>query len=278
MTLIPSRGIFNAIKSTLLRPASLANRTVLNFWSPGYKIEKIITSKDGQKVKKKVFVPTSTTEAAIAFLSNQYSPENFAKLKGDIHPGHSSVETSKEYLSVGTLDPVDSIGTGTHHELVHTDSFVEDILAFQRFPELRLDFYTLNGLLIAQAIRQFKDSEKLYSLLGDRFNFSESEGESCATASHLCLRAGGLDELLRSHHQMISRQTILTPALLTDFTKIARNKEFSTSEKSILFSESFVKETQDLMEKLNPELEKLSRISMQIHDPEKDNPNEPKPK
>ncbi len=179
-------------------------------------------------------------------------------------------------LTVGTWDPLDSIGAGTHHELVHTDSFVEDVLAFQRFPELRLDFYTLNAILIEQAIKKFKDSEQLYSLLGDRFNFSE--GESCATASHLCLRAGGMDELLRSHHQVISRQTILTPALLTDFATTARNKEFSISEKSVLFAESFVKETQELMEKLRPELERLLQISQQIHAAEEDKPDAPKPK
>jgi hypothetical protein len=159
---------------------------------------------------------------------------------------------------------------------VHTDSFVEDVLAFQRLPELRLDFYTLNAFLIEQAIRQFKYSEQLYSLLGDRFYFSE--GESCATASHLCLRAGGLDELLRSHQQVISRQTILTPALLTDFATTARNNELSVSGKSVLFSENFVKETQELMDRLRPELERLSQISLQIHNPEEDKSDAPKPK
>lgn len=154
------------------------------------------------------------------------------------------------------------IGVSTNHELVHTDSFIEDVLSFQRFPELRLDLYTLDSTLIDRAIKQFKNSEQLYSLLGDRFNLSA--GESCATAAHLCLRAGGLDELLRPDQRVLSRNTILTPSLLFDFADKARKKEFSQAPqnaKSILFAEKFRQETLELTEKLGPELEKLLKIS-----------------
>jgi hypothetical protein len=118
MAFVPKKLISAAVRTSLLRPASLSNRTVLNFWKPGYKIENIVVGKDGQELKTKVFVPTSTTEAAVAYLA-QYGSEKFERLKNDIHPGHSSVETGKEYLSVGTLDPVNTIGTRTCRQLTH---------------------------------------------------------------------------------------------------------------------------------------------------------------
>lgn len=255
---------FSTFASTL-RLASQNNRTIVNFWSPGYKIEKLITT-DGKKNKIKTFVPTSTFEAAVAFLKNQYGAKKYLQYKDDIHPGHVSLETRSNYLSVGTMDEIENIGLGTNHMLVHTDSFIEDVLAFRRYPESRLDLYKLNSLSIDEAIIQFKQSEKLYSIIGDRLGLVE-EGESCATAAYLCLSAGFIEELLRPQQRLIGRHSVLTPALLAEYVALARKKEFRHSEKSVLFSQEFEQESKLLAEQLKIQLDKLSEIEKNRNEP-----------
>ncbi len=255
--------------TSLLRPASRNNRVILNFWSPGYKIT-------NPKTKVKEFIPTSTVEVAVSYLTKLYGPKEYLKFKDDVHPGHTALETKSSYLSVGTTDEIENIGVGTTHALVHTDSFTEDVLAFRRFPDKQFDFYVLNSSEIDKAIEQFKTSEKLYSLLGARFNFAD--GESCATANHLCLATGGIDELLRQDKRLIGRHSILTPALLAEYAEAARNKELTLSAKSVLFSQEFIAEYAELSVELQKQLDMLAKISKEQESTSEEEPEPPTPK
>jgi len=260
MASVLSRTIFSRAKGGLLKPAALADRVVINFWKPGYSIVQTVRDATDKPRRVKTFVPTSTPEAAMSFLIKLYGSEKALRFKDDIHPGHVSIATTAHYLSVGTLEEVDSIGPSTHHELVYANDFVEEVLAFQRLPEHRFDFYTLNTPLINTAIDEFKTADKPYSLLGDRLNLAS--GESCATATHRCLVAGGFEELLRLDQRRIGRQGILTPALLASFVQQAREEEINGSAAAVRFSAQFVAESAELENQLQVEIDKLREVSL----------------
>ena len=190
-----TRAISNTVKKSLLKSANKDNMVVLNIWQPGYKILQTVKNNDGSDREIKIFWPTSTTEAALSFLIKKYGSEQYLQFKDDIHPGHCSIQTEKGYLSIGTNEEFDNIGVFTQHKITYTDSFIKDVLAFNRFPEQRFDFYTLNVEEINKMIEfLIKSPQILYSLIGDRLILTE--GESCATASYRCLQAGGINELL----------------------------------------------------------------------------------
>ncbi len=85
-----ARSISTTARS-ILKPASKDNLTVLNFWQPGYKIKKIIKTKENKEKEVKVFVPTSTPEAALSYLVQKYGSDQYLKFKDDVHPGHCSI-------------------------------------------------------------------------------------------------------------------------------------------------------------------------------------------
>lgn len=265
MSYVPVRGISKAV-SNLLRPASKDSRTILNFWKPGYKIEQTVKTKSGQEKRVKIFTPTSTTEAALSFLIKYYGSDQYLKFKDDVHPGHCSIEThgkqKKQYLSIGTSEEFDAIGFTTHHELIYTDNFIKDVLAFKRFPDKRFDFYTLNAMEINELIEIFKKEKNVYSLLGDRL-FGFTEGESCATFSYRCLKRGGIDELLTPYRSAISSQIILTPALLADYAELARTQESSVNKSHGHFYEEFQEESEALKGKLQELIKKEEEIEAQ---------------
>lgn len=107
------------------------NRVALYYWSPGYKIQKEFLNEKGVAVLKKVFVPTTTFQAALAYLKNEYGGKKYLDFKEDAHPGHASIETAESYLSIGTDEPV---GLITNHKIIHADKFPEDMISFLRKP------------------------------------------------------------------------------------------------------------------------------------------------
>ena len=106
---------------------------------------------------------------------------------------------------------MDQIGLSSNHRLEYSDNFRQDFFGFERYPELRIDLHTLECDKVVPIIKEFKTHPKLYTLLGNRFGFAD--GESCATASYLCLEAGGFLGLLGPHHRMLSRHSIAAPTL-----------------------------------------------------------------
>ena len=254
--------------SSLLKVAEITNRVVLNFWSPGYTIKESIVCFDGKSRVVKNFFSTSTQQAASIYLIQKYGSDNYLKFKEDIHPGHCSVQTkSGNYLSIGTDEGLENIGITSQHEVVYGESFEQDVIAMKRFPEKRLDFYTLNIMKINELIETLRKPDSvLYSLLGSRpgIKLETENNESCATISYRCLAIGGLEELLPLWDRSISSRTVLTPSLLTDYAEIARlieterhlnikdfQKEFET--KSKILSEQFDEKIKIIKEKEAPE-------------------------
>ena len=129
----------------ILTVAEITNRVVLNFWSPGYTIKESTICADGKERLVKNFFSTSTMEAAISCLIKKYGSNNYLKFKEDIHPGHCSVHTKTgNYLSVGPNATLENIRINSQHEIMHIDNFETDVIGMGRFPNKRLDFYTLN--------------------------------------------------------------------------------------------------------------------------------------
>ena len=255
------RRIILGNKSNSLKMAAKEGRTILNYWSPGYKkIESV--SGSGKELVRKNFVPTSTLEAAIAYVNTQYGPDGYTEHKQDIHPGHTSIEVgNKHYLSVGTNDAMSSISLSTSHDMVYTESLLEDILGFRRFPELRIDFYTLDFERIIEMMHEFKNSKQVYSLLGKRFNFGE--GESCATASFLCLDAGGIEQLLRPDEDILARRSVITPSMLADYAKKAKNREVILSPAVSVLSDEFYSESKLLASKVQSKIDHLLKFDVE---------------
>jgi hypothetical protein len=78
------------------------------------------------------------------------------------------VAVSDEYLSVGPfVESLDEVGVHTQHKMHYAPHYASDILSFERAPEKTIDFYTLNSSDIREAIKEFKSSSTVYSLLGD---------------------------------------------------------------------------------------------------------------
>ena len=126
--------------SNLLIAPHVENRVVVNFWSPGYKIKETVKDKDGKERKIQRFYPTTTTETALSYLIKRYGQDAYLTYKDDIHPGHCSIATKKQYLSVGTSDELENIGITTHHKLIYTKYFTKEVLAFKRFPRKKIGF------------------------------------------------------------------------------------------------------------------------------------------
>ena len=134
-------------------------------------IDKKITP-NGKKIIKKRFVPTTSFEAALTILNKKYGLEDFLKFKHDASPGQVSVAVSDEYLSVGPfVESLDEVGVHTQHKMHYAPHYASDILSFERAPEKTIDFYTLNSSDIREAIKEFKSSSTVYSLLGDFSRF-----------------------------------------------------------------------------------------------------------
>jgi hypothetical protein len=135
------------------------------------------------------------------------------------------------------------------------DSFREDVLGFERFPEMRIDFYTLSNSALNEAILLLKENEKFYSLIGKRFGFAT--GESCATGCYVCLQLAGMDKLLLPHQNYLSRTAILTPRLLINYASSAKEQEKKVSKESIKLSDDFKAESNMMSVELRAEIDKL---------------------
>ncbi len=243
--------------TSLLVSPRMENRVVVNFWSPGYKFKEIFKNEHGKDRQRRRFYPTSTTEAALSFLLKKRGSDAYLDYKDDIHPGHCSIATKKHYLSIGTRNELETIGMTTQHRLVYAKDFTREVLAFERFPERRIDFYSLDTEAIDKLIVALKDKNNIYSLFGDRF-FGLVDGESCATISHRCLKAGGLDELLNFYRSTISYQEILTPARLIAHAEIAQEQEILTNSKIVsAFNLEFQENSKKLKHKLEEEIQTL---------------------
>lgn len=70
------------------------------YWSPGYYIKE-------HGVKK--FIPTTTFKAAMLHLKDIHGPKNYLAFKENAHPGHCAVEARNAYLSVGSIDNIESL-------------------------------------------------------------------------------------------------------------------------------------------------------------------------
>lgn len=206
--------------SKLVNP-NQKNGVFLNFWSPGYSVIDKKIAPSGREIIKKRFVPTTSFEAALTILNRKYGPEDFLKFKEDASPGHVSVVVSDEYLSVGPLvRSLDEVGIHTQHKMHYALNYESDILSFERAPEKTIDFYTLNSSDIREAIKEFKSSSTVYSLLGGRLY--GSDGESCATTCFIALEAGGIQELFPISQGLMAKHGILTPRLLQTYSEEAR--------------------------------------------------------
>ena len=206
--------------SKLINPNS-RNGVFLNFWSPGYSIIDKKIAPNGKEIIKKRFVPTTSFEAALTILNKKYGPEDFLKFKHDASPGHVSVAVSDEYLSVGPfVESLNEVGVHTQYKMHYAPHYASDILSFERAPEKTIDFYTLNSSDIREAIKEFKSSSTVYSLLGGRLY--GSDGESCATTCFIALEAGGIQELFPMHKGLMAKHGILTPRLLLTYSEEAR--------------------------------------------------------
>ena len=200
------------------------NSTFLYLWSPGYNVVQKVVGTNGKEVIKRKFIPTTTFEAALAYLKKQHGPEDYLKFKEDAHPGHVAVEAGDDYLSAGAADAsLGDIGLQTQHKIHFSLNFGVDILSFGRAPEKIVDFYTLNPEQTSQAINEFKKSQLVYSLLGNRL--FRNDGESCATSAFIVLEAGGIQELQPMSKQLLAKHGILTPALLSAYAEEARANE-----------------------------------------------------
>jgi len=225
----------------LLKP-DLKNRVVLNYWNPGYKIQKKFLNSEGKEEIKKVFVPTNNFEMALAHLKNEYGNKEYLKYKEDVHPGHASIEARNEYLSLGADEEIHAVGFRSQHRAVYSDSFIEDVIGFLRGPEQIFDFYSLNPDLAEQAIKQFKSSPMIYALLGSRLFINK--GESCATSSYICLEAGGIENLLRIDQRILSKRGILTPSGLASYAADAQKNEHILFPETIELSKGFILQRQ----------------------------------
>jgi hypothetical protein len=103
-----------------------------------------------------------------------------------------------------------------------------------------IDFYTLEAKLVNKLIAELKNSEFAYSLLGRRV--FKSESESCATASYICLEAGGIENLLRIDDRFLSKRGILTPYLLNYYAVRAQKQEQAIFPKSVELSKQSIEE------------------------------------
>ncbi|NDH67664.1 MAG: hypothetical protein EBY22_07120 [Gammaproteobacteria bacterium] len=219
------QGIKKLITGTASRLVTprVNNGTFLYLWSPGYNIVQKNIGSNGKEIIKKKFIPTTTFDAALAYLKKKHGPEDYLKFKEDAHPGHVAVEAGDDYLSAGADASLGDIGLQTQHKINFSLNFGMDILSFGRAPEKMVDFYTLNPEQTGRAIGEFKKSQLIYSLLGNRL--FRNDGESCATSAFIVLEAGGIQELQPMSKQLLAKHGILTPALLSAYAEEARANE-----------------------------------------------------
>jgi hypothetical protein len=195
--------------------------------------------------------------------------------------GIESIQTKtknleERYLSIGTNDAFDEIGIYTHHNLTYSSDFKEDVFSFNRFPEKRFDFYTLNIEQVNELIDFFKKESHIYSMLGDRFWLTE--GESCATVSHRCLKEGGINELLTPFRDIVSSQSILSPSMLAACVDLAWNQECSINKNATPFYDEFKNKSQSLKHDLEKIIKKLKDAELSPENYEGNEKKSTKPK
>jgi hypothetical protein len=201
------------------------NFVILNFWSPGYKTLLKDETDDGFEYERKVFVSTNTFKAAVAHFRYCDGEKDLFKSKYNVHPGHVSLITASEYLSIGPAEPLPSVGLRSRHEMSFTENFETDCNSFLRMPEEMIVLHSLDAIKVNDMIAELRASKKPYEAFGNRFRSSAEGGESCATSCYKCLQAGGLEELLRVDHKLSGRKTILTAVSMMLYVKTAQANE-----------------------------------------------------
>jgi hypothetical protein len=240
------------------------NYAILNSWSPGYSVLVKDKTDDGFEYEHKVFRATTSLEAAVAFLRDYYGNKEFLKFKDDAHPGHVSLLTSANYLSAGAdVTTLNQVGFNTQHKITFTNKFEKDCYGFERLPEKMIDLHSLNISEINESMNQLLLSKKFYNILGGRFNFAE--GESCATACYICLVAGGLNELLRADHKLLSRHTVLTPTSLTQYIETAKANELEQFPDARNVSKQFNLSRSDFIEKIAKVIEQAKQAELDAY-------------
>jgi hypothetical protein len=101
---------------------------------------------------------------------------------------------------------------------------------------------------VNKAIAQFKDSQLVYSLLGDRLY--KTEGKNCATTAFIALEAGGIENLLRADQWLLSKRGILSPALLASYASKARDREHDVYPESTTLSDQLIPTKRDYINKV----------------------------
>lgn len=222
------------------------NKISVHFWSPGYTVplnkQKEHPYDPSRKIDIKEFIPTSTTEAAMAAIlkrSQQFiSPQeesNFVK-KAHISPGHIAITAGQHYLSIGTTEkPINPIDNG---EILFSDSLEVDIEGFglgleletnRRVPEIELNLKSLNLEQMIKFIIEIKANKKaVYNILGDRYQLKDAEasrGYSCATIVYECLNQGGFSDRMPFLKNVLLEKSILTPVSLINAAQTLRDVE-----------------------------------------------------
>ena len=113
---------------------------MLNYWSPGYKLIEKRKTPNGAEYPWLVFRKSSTFEAALAHLTTEYGEE----FKKYAHPGHISIQTATNYLSVGPQDPLALVRLTTKHEINFKNNFAQECYGFDRVPDQIIDLHSLN--------------------------------------------------------------------------------------------------------------------------------------
>jgi hypothetical protein len=204
------------IKTHLVKPKD-NNFVVLNYWSPGYSLVETRKTPNGSEYPWPVFRKCSTFEAALAYVTQD---EEFNK---NARPGHISLQTATQYLSVGPQDPIDTIRFTTKHKIYFQNVFEAECYAFNRVPEQIIDLHSLNEVEVNKMIQEVIKSKKFYSMLSKRLHLTDAE--SFATAAFFCLQAGGLVELLGRNDQITSNLGALTLSRLVEYVAKAQMEE-----------------------------------------------------
>lgn len=240
------------------------NYAMLNFWSPGYSVLAKEKTEDGFEYEHKIFRATTSLETAVAFLKDYYGNKEFLKFKDDAHPGHVSLLTAQNYLSAGAdVTTLNEVGFNTQHKITFTDKFEKDCYGFDRLPEKMIDLHSLNINEINESVDQVLSSKRFYNLLGGRFNFAE--GESCATACYVCLVAGGLNELLRADHKLLSRHTVLTPTSLSQYVETAKANELEQFSDAREVSKKFTLSYSSFIEKIAKTIQEAKQAKLETY-------------
>jgi hypothetical protein len=244
-----------------LTPAK-GNFVAVYYWSPGYKVLVDGVSKDGKSFRKKIFQATTSLEAALAHLKSYYGSQEFLKFKGDAHPGHISMSTSQNYLSIGAeVATLTEVGFNTQHNAIFGESLQADCISFMRLPEKTIDLHSLKVSKINNHIKSLRNPNFKYNVLGGRFG---TFGDSCATSCYGALLKGGLSGFLRADQAYLSQLKVLTPRNFISYIEIAKLNEQGFFPSVVELSKEFLVSHDQHMQEIRKRIEVLNEEDQNI--------------